>query len=67
MPPLADTLGLVRSNTREHSAQQERGSFRSLVAMNGLFARLVREGGFTEPKTPEEEAREKAEEVDVTG
>jgi ATP-binding cassette, subfamily B, beta-glucan exporter len=27
----------------------ERGTFRSLVADNGLFARLVREGGFTEP------------------
>ncbi|HZT49815.1 MAG TPA: glucan ABC transporter ATP-binding protein/ permease [Hyphomicrobiaceae bacterium] len=27
----------------------ERGSFRELVAQGGLFARLVREGGFTEP------------------
>ena len=27
----------------------ERGSFRELVAIGGLFARLVREGGFTEP------------------
>jgi ATP-binding cassette subfamily B protein len=27
----------------------ERGSFRDLVAKGGLFARLVREGGFTEP------------------
>jgi ATP-binding cassette subfamily B protein len=27
----------------------ERGTFRSLVALDGLFARLVREGGFTEP------------------
>ncbi len=27
----------------------ERGSFRELVARGGLFARLVREGGFTEP------------------
>jgi ATP-binding cassette subfamily B protein len=27
----------------------ERGTFRSLIADNGLFARLVREGGFTEP------------------
>ena len=27
----------------------ERGSFRELVAKGGLFARLVREGGFTEP------------------
>jgi ATP-binding cassette subfamily B protein len=28
----------------------ERGTFRSLVAVGGLFARLVREGGFTEPQ-----------------
>jgi len=27
----------------------ERGSFRELVAQKGLFARLVLEGGFTEP------------------
>jgi ATP-binding cassette subfamily B protein len=27
----------------------ERGTFRRLVEQNGLFARLVREGGFTEP------------------
>jgi ATP-binding cassette subfamily B protein len=27
----------------------ERGTFRQLVAQGGLFARLVREGGFTEP------------------
>ena len=27
----------------------ERGKFRELAAMNGLFARLVTEGGFTEP------------------
>jgi ATP-binding cassette subfamily B protein len=27
----------------------ERGSFRELVAKGGIFARLVREGGFTEP------------------
>ena len=27
----------------------ERGNFRELVAQNGLFARLVAEGGFTEP------------------
>jgi ATP-binding cassette, subfamily B, beta-glucan exporter len=32
----------------------ERGTFRGLVAQNGLFARLVREGGFTEPTEPEE-------------
>jgi ATP-binding cassette, subfamily B, beta-glucan exporter len=29
----------------------ERGSFRDLVAANGLFARLVAEGGFIEPET----------------
>ncbi len=36
----------------------ERGSFRELVAQKGLFARLVAEGGFTEPdqKQPVEEA-----------
>ncbi|KAB2919473.1 MAG: glucan ABC transporter ATP-binding protein/ permease [Hyphomicrobiaceae bacterium] len=35
----------------------ERGSFRELVAKRGLFARLVAEGGFTEPdqKQPAEE------------
>ena len=27
----------------------ERGSFRELVAQNGAFARMVAEGGFTEP------------------
>jgi ATP-binding cassette, subfamily B, beta-glucan exporter len=32
----------------------ERGTFRSLVAQNGLFARLVAEGGFTEPDTNQE-------------
>ena len=31
----------------------ERGTFRELVAMKGLFARLVAEGGFTEPVPPE--------------
>jgi glucan exporter ATP-binding protein len=30
----------------------ERGNFRELVAQNGLFARLVAEGGFTEPAQP---------------
>ena len=30
----------------------ERGNFRELVAQNGLFARLVAEGGFTEPAAP---------------
>ena len=29
----------------------ERGTFRELVANKGLFARLVAEGGFTEPET----------------
>ena len=29
----------------------ERGTFRELVAANGLFARLVAEGGFIEPET----------------
>ena len=28
----------------------ERGTFRELVAANGLFARLVAEGGFIEPE-----------------
>ena len=32
----------------------ERGRFRELVAQKGLFARLVAEGGFTEPTLPEE-------------
>jgi ATP-binding cassette subfamily B protein len=39
----------------------ERGTFRSLVAANGLFARLVREGGFTEPQT-DDDAETKREE-----
>jgi ATP-binding cassette subfamily B protein len=30
----------------------ERGAFRELVAKDGLFARLVAEGGFTEPALP---------------
>jgi ATP-binding cassette, subfamily B, beta-glucan exporter len=34
----------------------ERGRFRELVAQGGLFARLVSEGGFTEPTQPEEAA-----------
>ena len=35
----------------------ERGTFRQLVAMEGLFARLVHEGGFTVPEPdPEPEA-----------
>ena len=32
----------------------ERGTFRELVKLQGLFARLVAEGGFTEPTVPEE-------------
>ena len=28
----------------------ERGTFKQLVAMEGLFARLVHEGGFTVPE-----------------
>ena len=32
----------------------ERGRFRELVAADGLFARLVAEGGFTEPAEPNE-------------
>ncbi len=31
----------------------ERGTFRELVAKKGLFARLVQEGGFTEPVPPD--------------
>ena len=31
----------------------ERGNFRELVAQKGLFARLVAEGGFTEPAAPQ--------------
>ena len=38
----------------------ERGTFRELVAMNGLFAHLVTEGGFTVPG-------EEAQEVEATG
>ena len=34
----------------------ERGTFRSLVAQGGLFARLVTEGDFTEPETEEAKA-----------
>jgi ATP-binding cassette subfamily B protein len=34
----------------------ERGSFRELVAANGLFARLVAEGGFVEPEAKEDRA-----------
>lgn len=31
----------------------ERGTFRALVKLGGLFSRLVAEGGFTEPSEPE--------------
>jgi ATP-binding cassette, subfamily B, beta-glucan exporter len=34
----------------------ERGRFKELVAMGGLFSRLVKEGGFTEPTEDEIEA-----------
>jgi ATP-binding cassette subfamily B protein len=38
----------------------ERGNFRTLVAQNGVFARMVAEGGFTEPVEDEEdEAKDK--------
>ncbi len=38
----------------------ERGSFRELVAQNGAFARMVAEGGFTEPiEDDEDEAKAK--------
>jgi ABC-type multidrug transport system fused ATPase/permease subunit len=39
----------------------ERGNFRALVAQNGVFARMVAEGGFTEPvEDDEDEAETKA-------
>lgn len=38
----------------DHGRIVERGTFDSLVRHNGLFARLVAEGGFTEPQSPEE-------------
>ena len=39
----------------------ERGSFRALVAQNGVFARMVAEGGFTEPvEDDEDETKTKA-------
>ena len=41
----------------EHGRIIERGKFRELVEQGGLFARLVAEGGFTEPT----EVKEKAE------
>ncbi len=36
----------------------ERGTFRSLVAQKGLFARLVAEGGFTEPTEATEDGED---------
>ena len=36
----------------------ERGSFRTLVAQNGVFARLVAEGSFTEPVEDGDEKEE---------
>jgi ATP-binding cassette subfamily B protein len=39
----------------------ERGTYRELVAMDGLFARLVAQGGFTEP-----DVKQEAEEVPAT-
>jgi len=44
----------------------ERGTFRSLVNHEGLFARLVTEGGFHEP-SEEEEAEEAAAAIDAGG
>ena len=37
----------------------ERGNFRDLVAQNGMFARLVAEGGFTEPVNQDDPASAK--------
>ena len=41
----------------------ERGTFRTLVAQGGLFSRLVKEGGFTEPAEEEAVANPVPEEV----
>ena len=40
----------------DHGRVVERGKFRELVAMGGLFSRLVKEGGFTQPTTEDEPA-----------
>jgi ABC-type multidrug transport system fused ATPase/permease subunit len=40
----------------DHGRIVERGSFRALADGDGLFARLVAEGGFTESKTADAEA-----------
>ncbi len=37
----------------DHGRIVERGTFKALVQKGGLFARLVAEGGFTEPSEPE--------------
>jgi ATP-binding cassette subfamily B protein len=44
----------------EHGRIIERGTFRELVALGGLFARLVAEGGFTEPTEVKEKTAELA-------
>jgi ATP-binding cassette, subfamily B, beta-glucan exporter len=50
----ADTIYVL-----DHGRIAEKGTFRQLIAMRGLFARMVAEGGFTEP-TANEEAGEGA-------
>ncbi len=40
----------------DHGRIVERGRFKELVAIGGLFSRLVKEGGFTEPTAGEEPA-----------
>ena len=47
----------------DHGRIVERGTFKALVAKGGLFARLVSEGGFTEP-TNEDEPEQKGAPVD---
>jgi ATP-binding cassette, subfamily B, beta-glucan exporter len=43
----------------DHGKIVERGTFNQLVALGGLFSRLVKEGDFTQPKTAEELELEK--------